>query len=159
MIRIGVAELRDEEVSGALARRTNNSRLGRAALETLKGYEYLHLYAVDHVLASLAAELAADCQLRGADAVYVALAYTRNVPLVTWDQEQIARVQLVRRRGQTLSLVRLCGSLQDSRVSPTPKGGGMKDELWRQSTLHPSPLIPHPSSLTPHPYGPGEGER
>jgi predicted nucleic acid-binding protein len=31
--------------------------------------------------------------LLGADAVYAALAHRLGVPLVTWDQEQIARVQ------------------------------------------------------------------
>jgi predicted nucleic acid-binding protein len=37
--------------------------------------------------------MAADYGLRGADAVYAALAAQLAIPLVTWDAEQIARVQ------------------------------------------------------------------
>jgi predicted nucleic acid-binding protein len=35
--------------------------------------------------------MAADLGLRGADAIYVALAHQLNVPFVTWDQEQLDR--------------------------------------------------------------------
>ena len=31
--------------------------------------------------------MAANLQLRGADAVYVAVAHSMGIPLVTWDQE------------------------------------------------------------------------
>jgi predicted nucleic acid-binding protein len=38
------------------------------------------------------AEVAAAYRLRGADAVYVALAEALHAPLVTWDQEQLTRL-------------------------------------------------------------------
>jgi predicted nucleic acid-binding protein len=39
----------------------------------------------------LAADLAANQRLRGADAMYVAIAQGLKIPLVSWDQEQVAR--------------------------------------------------------------------
>ncbi len=42
-------------------------------------------------LAEAAGAIAATHRLRGADAVYVALAAHLNAPLITWDQEQIER--------------------------------------------------------------------
>ena len=43
----------------------------------------------------MAAEVAADLRLRGADAVYVAAARLLRVPLVTWDREQQQRAGAV----------------------------------------------------------------
>ena len=39
----------------------------------------------------MGAQIAADVGLSGADALYVALAQTFQVPLVTWDKQQIDR--------------------------------------------------------------------
>jgi predicted nucleic acid-binding protein len=47
---------------------------------------------VDDVLGDLAASLAAEYQIRGCDAVYVALARQRGVPLITLDHRQRERV-------------------------------------------------------------------
>jgi predicted nucleic acid-binding protein len=38
-----------------------------------------------------AARCALDLRLRGADAVYVAVAHSLQVPLITWDREQLTR--------------------------------------------------------------------
>jgi predicted nucleic acid-binding protein len=92
------------EVSGAMARRTALSRLGHRALRRLVTDTSMRLVPMDDSLVMVAAELAADCRLRGADALYVALAYTLNVPLLTWDQEQIARVQGVIQAGTPTTL-------------------------------------------------------
>ena len=53
----------------------------------------VRLVPVDVELAVLGAEAAAELGLRGADALYVALARRLDVPLVTWDQEQRVRSQ------------------------------------------------------------------
>jgi predicted nucleic acid-binding protein len=79
------------EVAGAISRRTTEARLGQAALELLLRMPALRLVSVERRLGMRAAQLAADLGLRGADAVYVALAQQLNVPLITWDQEQIDR--------------------------------------------------------------------
>ena len=46
---------------------------------------------MDEKLVRTAAGLAADYGLRGADAVYVALAKQLNLPLATWDREQLQK--------------------------------------------------------------------
>jgi predicted nucleic acid-binding protein len=79
------------EVSGAIARRTGQPELGRKAVEHMMHLPALRLVAVDNRLGRLAASTAADCQLRGADALYVAVAQRLNSPLITWDKEQLTR--------------------------------------------------------------------
>jgi predicted nucleic acid-binding protein len=79
------------EVAGPIARRTGQPTLARQAITHLLTLVPLQLVPVDPVLGMLAARLAADLRLRGADAVYVALAYQLSIPLVTWDAEQLQR--------------------------------------------------------------------
>jgi predicted nucleic acid-binding protein len=76
------------EVAGAISRRTREPRLANQAVESLLRVPDLRLVSVDPRLGREAARLAADLHLRGADAMYVALAHHLNVPLVTWDREQ-----------------------------------------------------------------------
>ena len=79
------------EVAAAISRRTGRPILGRRAIAALLRFPSLRLVALDAELAEQAGRLAADCALRGADAVYVALAKKLAIPLVTWDREQIER--------------------------------------------------------------------
>jgi len=87
------------EVAGGLSRRTNDPVAGRAAIQYLIDLRNLYIISIDHRLAMIAAELAADYQLRGADAVYAALAFRLDVPLITWDIQQMTRVQKVIKAG------------------------------------------------------------
>jgi predicted nucleic acid-binding protein len=87
------------EVGGAVARRTGKSQFGHNAVKALTSHGFLRLIPIDQRLAATAAELAADYRLRGADALYVALAYSLDVPLLTWDQEQMAWVNKIVRAG------------------------------------------------------------
>jgi predicted nucleic acid-binding protein len=88
------------EVAAAIARRSGRSALGRRAIAALLRLSHLRLVVLDAELAEQAGQIAADCKLRGAYAVYVALAKRLAVPLVTWDREQLERgrgvVQVVR---------------------------------------------------------------
>lgn len=79
------------EVGGAIARRTQARELGHRAVAQLQRLSALRIVAVDHRLGFLATELAVDLRLRGADAVYVALAVQLDLPLVSWDREQRER--------------------------------------------------------------------
>jgi predicted nucleic acid-binding protein len=83
------------EVSGTIARRTGQPELGRQAVEHMMRLPALRLVAVDNRLGGLAESTAADCQLRGADALYVAVAQRLNSPLITWDKEQLTRAATV----------------------------------------------------------------
>jgi predicted nucleic acid-binding protein len=83
------------EVAGAMARRTGDAELGHKAVAHILTTPNLRMVYSDEELGLLAARLAADRRLRGADAAYVAVAYQLGVPLVTWDQEQLARAGAV----------------------------------------------------------------
>jgi len=79
------------EVAAALARGLDDTEFAyRAAahLRTLPGHRFI---AVNRVLSELAAQLAAECRLRGCDAIYAALARREGVPLITWDEQQRER--------------------------------------------------------------------
>jgi predicted nucleic acid-binding protein len=79
------------ELAGAVARRTGDVALARQLINALTNLPELTLVALDHSLSLTAAQLAADLKLRGADAFYVALAQVLQIPLFTWDQEQLTR--------------------------------------------------------------------
>src|SRR5215213_2832532 len=79
------------EVAGAVSRRTGNTVAGQEAVIRLRAIAEVQIVPVDHALGQAAAEAAATMRLRGADAVYVALAQSFNVPLITWDAEQHQR--------------------------------------------------------------------
>ena len=79
------------EIAGAVARRTSSSALGVKAVSLVTQLPNARLVPVDLELAEFGAETAADYRLRGADALYVAVASRLGLPLVTWDQEQLER--------------------------------------------------------------------
>lgn len=79
------------EVAGALARRTGSDVLAVEAIRYLQGITWLTISPLSLASAAAAATLAATCSLRGADAVYVALARQEGAPLITLDREMIER--------------------------------------------------------------------
>jgi predicted nucleic acid-binding protein len=76
------------ELAGAVARRTANARLARRAVAAVLQLPGLRLVSLDETLARRAATLAGQLRVRGADAVYIAVAAALNLPLATWDFEQ-----------------------------------------------------------------------
>jgi len=79
------------EIGGAISRRTGNPALSHRAVEALKKLSNLRLIAIDDQLTSAATEYAINLRLRGADALYVAVAARLNLPLVSWDNEHASR--------------------------------------------------------------------
>lgn len=79
------------EISGAIARRLDSPDLGQRAVHQLLAIPTLKLVSIDHGLGIEAARIAANLRLRGADAIYVAVASQLDIPLVSWDQEQLNR--------------------------------------------------------------------
>jgi predicted nucleic acid-binding protein len=75
------------EVVGAVVRRTGHEDLGRQVIEDMTRASDLRLIPVGMDLARAAATLAASYRLRGADAIYAALADNLGLPLVTLDRE------------------------------------------------------------------------
>ena len=79
------------EVAGAIARRTGEADLAKRAVSALDGLDGLRLVEMEADLVRRAAGLAANQGLRGADAIYVAVAARLDVPLATLDLDQQSR--------------------------------------------------------------------
>lgn len=90
-IRIIAPSLLRVEVAGTISRELRDPMCGRRAMTMLQQLPNLTLVALDESLADVAAEIAADRALRGADAVYVAVAHRYRCTLVSLDQEQRER--------------------------------------------------------------------
>jgi predicted nucleic acid-binding protein len=79
------------EIGGAISRRTSSPTLGLRAIAQIKVIPGLRLIEMERSLAEIAANLAAELGLRGADSVYVAVAVRLNLPLTTLDADQKTR--------------------------------------------------------------------
>jgi len=80
------------EVAAAISRGTGQPTLARHLTTALRRIPHFQFVPVDDTLGDLAAELAAQHQIRGCDALYVALAIQRGATLVTLDRQQRERV-------------------------------------------------------------------
>ena len=79
------------EIGGAVSRRLGDANLGNKAINQLLAIPLLRLVTFDQSLGIQASRIAANHQLRGADALYIAVAHQLNIPLVSWDNEQLNR--------------------------------------------------------------------
>lgn len=75
------------EIAGAVARRTGDAQLGAKVATDIASKPWIESMAVDAPIADEAMRLAAKLRLKGADAIYVALAVTLRMPLITLDAE------------------------------------------------------------------------
>ena len=83
------------EVSAALSRGVGDIELAHRVLEQLKRSGVIELVPVTLTLAERAAMIAADHRIRGCDALYVALAYELEEPLITLDRQQLERAAAI----------------------------------------------------------------
>ena len=79
------------EIAGAVARTRASSEDGRSAISLLLRTPGLRIVSVDRAVGEAAAEIASRYRLRGADAIYVAVARLLGLPLATLDQEMQER--------------------------------------------------------------------
>lgn len=79
------------ETAGAVARRTGSAALARQIVTAIEHVPNVVIVIPDAELWVLAVEAASDRALRGADALYVALADALGIPLATWDEDQRKR--------------------------------------------------------------------
>lgn len=84
-------ELLFVEVASALSRQTKKVAFAQQAVTYLYSISQVQFISVDTALLLDAADLAARYGLRGADAVCVASAHQKALPLVSWDKEQLTR--------------------------------------------------------------------
>ena len=76
------------EVAGAISRRTGDKTLAERAVQNLVNLPALRLEEMDRILVKSASMLAANLGMRGADAIYVAVAQRLNIGLATLDEDQ-----------------------------------------------------------------------
>jgi predicted nucleic acid-binding protein len=79
------------EIAGVFARQTGNARLATRTVRAVLALPRLQRHGLTDELWDRAAAVASRCKLRGADAVYVALAEALDEPLITLDQEILER--------------------------------------------------------------------
>jgi predicted nucleic acid-binding protein len=79
------------ETAAGISRVSGQPILARRAASQLYGSPFFRIVPLDQKLVDETADTAADFRLRGADAVFVALARIEAIPLVTFDHEQLTR--------------------------------------------------------------------
>ncbi|MGB6642060.1 MAG: type II toxin-antitoxin system VapC family toxin [Thermoanaerobaculia bacterium] len=79
------------EVAASIRRLTGSAKLARRVLSELQEAELIELYPLTAVRGEAAANLAASTGVRGADAVYLALARELEETLITLDRQQLER--------------------------------------------------------------------
>ncbi len=79
------------EIAGAFSRPTRNPDYAARVIREMRALLEIELYPVDSDLASSAEAIAQNLFLRGADALYVALARRMSAPLITLDKEMLGR--------------------------------------------------------------------
>jgi len=79
------------EVAASISRRTGQAIQAQEAVNRLYSISQLQIAPIDAALVQTAVEVSINFQLRAGDATYVALAHQLNIPLVSWDKEQLQR--------------------------------------------------------------------
>lgn len=83
------------EIASAIARPTFQPEVARAAIQRLYSVRTLRLVTLGPALAKAAVNVAIDLRLRARDTSYVALAKKFQIPLVSWDKEQLFRASSI----------------------------------------------------------------
>jgi predicted nucleic acid-binding protein len=79
------------EVAAAISRRIGQPEVARETVKELFQVPAMRFISPTAALFWAEVEIAADLQLRAGDATYVALARQLNIPLVSWDREQLQK--------------------------------------------------------------------
>ena len=79
------------EVAASIRRLTGSTKLAQRVLSELQGADLIELYPLTAARSEAAASLAASTAVRGADAVYLALARELEETLITLDRQQLER--------------------------------------------------------------------
>ena len=79
------------EVASAIIRPTSDINAARITLAGVENFPNINLVPLTEQRAQAAVQIAINCRLRGADAVYAAVAEEYETTLITWDQELLER--------------------------------------------------------------------
>ncbi len=83
------------EVAAGVSRQTRQPSVSKKALEDLNNANVIQFISMDEVLTQAAIDVAINLQLRAGDAIYVALARQLNIPLISWDKEQLPKASTI----------------------------------------------------------------
>ena len=79
------------EVASAIIRPTSDINAARITLAGVENFPNITLVPLTEQRAQAAVQISLTCRLRGADAVYAAVAQEHGTTLITWDQELLTR--------------------------------------------------------------------
>ena len=79
------------ECAAAIIRPTQDQQLASDVIQKISIFPLMHLISLTQPLANRAAEIAIECRLRGADAIYVAVAEFYSTQLISLDYEMLER--------------------------------------------------------------------
>ena len=79
------------EVAASISRLKGQSLRAKEAITKINSISKIQIFPMDASLVQIAIDAATDLQLRAGDAIYVALAHQLNIPLVSWDKEQLQK--------------------------------------------------------------------
>ena len=79
------------EVAAAISRRTGDSGLAQRAVKALESLPDLRLVEMDRNVVQTAVQTGVNLGVRGADALYIAIAQQLTLPLATLDDDQRKR--------------------------------------------------------------------
>lgn len=79
------------ECAAAIARQTDDPSLAEELVCIIEDFPGINLISLDLPLARKASKIALRNRLRGADAVYAAVAVVFDAILISWDQEMLKR--------------------------------------------------------------------
>jgi predicted nucleic acid-binding protein len=88
---LNIPNLALAEIAGVFARQTGRARLATRTVRAVLALPHVRRHGLNDALGDRAAALAASRRLRGADAVFVALAEALDQPLITLDREILER--------------------------------------------------------------------
>lgn len=89
--RVVVPTLLLAELAASISRVRRDPMRARLTIDALQALPFMEFVDLDRPLAQVAAEIATDRAMKGADAVYIAVARRFGTTLVTLDQEQARR--------------------------------------------------------------------
>ncbi len=79
------------ECAAAIIRPTQDQQLALNAMQMVSNFPRIQLISLTQSVATRAAEIAIECHLRGADAIYVTVATLYSTQLISLDKEMLER--------------------------------------------------------------------
>ena len=90
-MRVRCPTLVSPEIASAIIRPTGDAAAAQVTLASVETFPKISFVILTGPRTQAAMQIALTCRLRGADAVYVAVAQEYGTTLITWDQEMLTR--------------------------------------------------------------------